>query len=80
MKILTFLLIVSSLVEAKSTLTNFSEKINEEVKAEIQQDDEAYKKRTPVSRGPASIQAEMVMPEEPEKLEKNHKQLGPRTW
>ncbi len=80
MKLLLILSLISFSVYAKSPLADFNQTINEEIKTEIKKDDEAFKKKGPMKREPASVEVEVALPEEPEKIEKNVRQIGPKTW
>lgn len=77
MKILTaIILILSFTAFAKE---DFNHAILQDVKTDIQKDEEKFRKVR--ARGPASVIENVpVQIQEPEKIEKNVKQLGHKEW
>jgi hypothetical protein len=61
------------------SLRDFNTLINEEVHEEIKKDEDKFRK--PTSRAPASMPADPKrMIEEPKKIDKNVRQIGPNFW
>lgn len=62
-----------------SSVEELSQKIGEDVKRELKKDEDKFRK-TPV-RLPASVPVvEKIKPEEPSKIDKNVRQIGPNEW
>lgn len=75
--ILCTLVLVSSVAWSKTTI-NFSQALQEDVQKEVK-DDEKFKKEA--TRGPASVETEHEQViDEPSKLDKNVRQIGPNKW
>ena len=78
MKILLCTLVLVSSVAWSKTTINFNQALQEDVQKEIQ-DYEKFKKEA--TRGPASVETEHQQPiNEPSKLDKNVRQIGPNKW
>jgi hypothetical protein len=78
MKLLLVVLVISIPVFGRHN-PDFNQELAADLKSEISKDNEKFKK-VPV-RGPASVTpVEKVEFEGPEKIEKNVKQLGHRSW
>ncbi len=78
MKILLCTLVLVSTGAWSKTIINFSQALQEDVQKEVQ-DDEKFKKEA--NRGPASVETEHEQPiDEPSKLDKNVRQIGPNKW
>lgn len=77
MKILTgMILILSFTAFAKE---DFNQAILQDVKTDIQKDEEKFRKVR--ARGPASVtENQPVQIQDPEKIEKNVKQIGHKEW
>lgn len=77
--ILCLSILISATAWSKTTVINFNQVLNEEVAKDIKKDDEKFKKE--VTRGPASVdtQHEPVI-DEPPKIDKNVRQIGPNKW
>lgn len=78
MKILLCSLVLVSSVAWSKTTINFNQALQEDVQKEVK-DDEKFKKEA--SRGPASVETEHEQViDEPSKLDKNVRQIGPNKW
>lgn len=78
MKILFILALCSSFAWSK-TIKDFNKAIYEDASADIKKDQDKFKKTA--TRGPASVE---IVPEskieEESKIDKNVRQIGPKTW
>ena len=75
--ILCSLVLISTVVWSKTTI-NFNQALQEDVQKEVK-DDEKFKKEA--IRGPASVEIEQKEPlNEPSRLDKNIRQIGPNRW
>jgi hypothetical protein len=76
-----FILCLTVLVSANSwsqTIKNFNKALQEDVQKEIK-DDDKFKKD--MNRTPASVEVEKEpMIDEPSKMDKNVRQIGPNKW
>jgi RNA-splicing ligase RtcB len=81
MKFLSFVfaLLCAGAAFAKADAGLFNHAVRESIKQEIKKDGEIYRKK--VSRAPASVEKSYQKQEEmPDKIEKQHKQLGRPSW
>ena len=73
--VLTF---ISSSLLAKEQVKNFNKVLLEDVSKDLSnQNDEQFKFKKPINRGPASVKP---MPEPESKINKNVNQTGLRSW
>ncbi len=80
MKFLSFVfaLFCAGAAFAKSDAGLFNQAVRESIKQEIKKDGEVFKKQ---SRSPASVEPTYQKQEDiPDKLEKQHKQIGQPRW
>lgn len=80
MKIMLFLIVFISFSAWSVSIGEFSRVMNQEVLNEIRKDEDKYKKES--SRAPASVDEsiEDKKIEEPNKIDKNVRQIGPNNW
>lgn len=79
MKLILCLTMLMSFSAYSKTKIDFSQALNEDVKQDIQKDDQKFKKE--LTRGPASVQPEREYQiEETPKMDKNVRQIGPNKW
>lgn len=80
MKFLSFVfaLFCAGAAFAKMDAGHFNHAVRESIKQEIKKDGEVYKK---TSRSPASVEETYQIEEKiPDKIEKQHKQIGRPSW
>jgi hypothetical protein len=84
MKLILFLLFVSSLTSwaRLDDMSHFSSALMEDVKRDVKNNNaEDLKKKSDVSRGPASVEVDqMDIQEFPEGKTEKFNQLGPKKW
>jgi hypothetical protein len=79
MKIMLCFLMVVPLVAFSKSLKEFNTVITREVDQEIRKDEEKFK--SPAFRAPASVTPAVVPSvEEPKKIDKTVRQIGPNSW
>lgn len=77
MKFLAGLLLILSY--SAYSKEDFNKAIQQDVKSDIQKDEEKFRKVR--ARGPASVSENApVKMQEPDKIEKNVRQIGPNAW
>jgi len=77
-KLILIILLIST-YSWSSSVKELSHKIGEDVNLELKKDEDKFRK-TPV-RLPASVPVvEKIKPEEPTKIDKNVRQIGPNEW
>lgn len=79
MKILIGLLILLPTISFSKSLEEFSSVITKEVDLEIRKDEDKFK--VPARRAPASVTpVKKEVLEEPKKIDKTVRQIGPNSW
>jgi hypothetical protein len=78
MKILIVFALISSVAWSKS-IQEFNKAIYQDTSEEFKKDEDKFKR--PAARGPASVEpAPETKIEEESKIDKNIRQIGPKTW
>ncbi len=80
MKYALFLSLMISNFALAKTPVNFNQALNDDLRHEIEKDDFKFKKKS--FRAPASVKMDTIRPllEEPQKIDKNLRQIGSRKW
>jgi hypothetical protein len=79
MKKFILIILLSSTHTWSSSVEDLSRKIGEDVNSEIKKDEDKFRKHP--ARFPASVPVvEKIKTQEPSKLDKNIRQIGPNEW
>lgn len=76
---IAFAIVVMATTAWAGPVKDFNKVLIQDVQKQISKDDESFKTRA-ATRAPASVEVEVAPTEEPTKIDKNVRQIGPNNW
>lgn len=76
---IAFAIVVTTTTAWAGPVKDFNKVLIQDVQNQITKDDESFKTKA-ATRAPASVEVEVVPMEEPSKIDKNVRQIGPNKW
>lgn len=73
------LFVSASMAWSAGAVKDFNKELIQDVQKEIKKDDDSFKSRA-ATRAPASVEMKVAPIEEPSKIDKNVRQIGPNKW